>query len=85
VLQGGRGMFAIRQGKWKLILGGGSGGFSRRVHGKAAEGEGKGQLYDLHADVSESVNLYEKHPEVVERLTQLLDRYKKQGRSVPRP
>ena len=28
-----------------------------------------GQLYDLEADPSEQKNLYEQHPEVIERLT----------------
>ena len=74
------GMFAVRQGRWKLILGKGSGGYSK---------EGKdidvpGQLYDMKQDPSENNNLYAKRPDVVERLTALLEKYKNQGRSAPR-
>lgn len=73
------GILSIREGRWKLIFDTqGSGGFFRY----SAEVEEmdtlapwrvdlsqSGQLYDLDADPSEQTNLYEKHPEVVERLT----------------
>ncbi|MHC4117390.1 MAG: sulfatase-like hydrolase/transferase, partial [Planctomycetota bacterium] len=73
------GMFAIRQGRWKLILGRGSGGWS----GKGQPDDLPVQLYDMTADASEQRNLCNEHPEVVERLTGLLDKYRKQGHSRP--
>ena len=41
------------------------------------------QLYDLAADPSESRNLQAREPEVVKRLTRLLERYVADGRSTP--
>ncbi|HOZ49229.1 MAG TPA: arylsulfatase [Candidatus Hydrogenedentes bacterium] len=73
------GMFAIRQGKWKLVLGKGSGGWS----GKGDESDPPGQLYDMEQDVAEQKNLYGEHPEIVERLQALLDTYRTTGRNRP--
>ncbi|BDS07189.1 arylsulfatase [Oceaniferula spumae] len=39
------------------------------------------QLYDMEADLKESKNIAQEHPEVVEMLQTTLDRYKKSGRS----
>ncbi len=77
------GTFAIRQGRWKLIEGRGSGGFSkpRKVEPKA--GEAAGQLYDMVADIAETRNLYLEQPKIVARLTALLERYRDQGFSRP--
>lgn len=75
------GMFAIRQGDWKLIIGRGSGGFTAPRKVKPKEGEPKGQLYHLGKDPSEQNNVYAEHPEVVKVLTELLNRYRKTGRS----
>jgi arylsulfatase A-like enzyme len=75
----GNGMFAIRQGKWKLILGKGSGGWS----GEGKPSDPPAQLYDMEVDESERRNLYNQHPEVAERLEQLLEQYKQTGRSTP--
>jgi len=77
----GSGMFAIRQGKWKLILGRGSGGFSKPKNYKPKPGEPEGQLYNLEDDHAEANNLWAQHPEIVQRLTDLLEKYKKQGHS----
>lgn len=81
VLHSSEGMFAIREGPWKLIRGLGSGGFSepRRVEQKP--GEPAGQLYHLGRDPGETVNLYEKHPEVVIRLETLLAEVRRKGPS----
>jgi arylsulfatase A-like enzyme len=78
------GFFTIRQGKWKLILGLGSGGFSKPRRIKPSKNGPKGQLYDMKADPSETTNLYKDHPDIVDRLTKLLDKYKKDGRSTPK-
>ncbi|MFH1613741.1 MAG: arylsulfatase [Planctomycetota bacterium] len=83
VQHSGDGMFAIRQGRWKLIIGGGSGGFSEPVHIEPKPGEPEGQLYDLDEDICESKNLYNQHPDIVKNLTELLDKYSKEGRSAP--
>jgi arylsulfatase A len=74
------GMFAIRQGNWKYIDGKGSGGWS----GRGKEGDPTMQLFHLGDDPSEENNVYEKHPEIVERLGAILARYKRDGRSVTR-
>ena len=75
----GNGMFAIRRRKWKLILGRGSGGWS----GKGKKTDPPVQLYNMQEDKSEKINLCSEHPEVVETLTKLLEKYRKQGRSRP--
>ncbi len=84
------GSFAIRQGRWKLLLHAGSGGNGYRAKRYAMTPEqaaqnrsGKRQLYDLAADPDETHNLAEEHPEVVERLTQLAANYVRHGRSTP--
>ena len=68
-----RGMFAIREGNWKLIEGLGSGGFTQPVTVEQEEGGPAGQLYNLAEDPSETTNLYLERPDVVERLTQSLN------------
>jgi arylsulfatase A len=77
-----RGIFAIRQGNWKLIEGLGSGGFSKPAQIKPTPFGPRGQLYDLARDPAEADNLYLKRPEIVARLHALLERYKEQGYSV---
>jgi len=41
------------------------------------------QLYDLERDIGEKHNLYDRYPDVVYRLTRLLEKYVEQGRSTP--
>ena len=82
------GMFAIRQGPWKLIQGIGSGGFTMPQFIAIAPGDvgrngNRGQLYNLENDPAESHNLYQSNPQMVEKLSQLLDQYQKSGRSTP--
>jgi len=78
------GSFAIRQGNWKLVLCGDSGGWSSPRPGtKAAKGLPDTQLYDLSNDIAERTNLAAEHPEVVTRLTTLLEKYVNEGRSTP--
>lgn len=78
------GTFGIRQGPWKLALALGSHGFSTPRDIKPKPGEAKGQLYNLDDDPREQRNLWLEKPEVVARLTALLDKYKREGRSRPR-
>ena len=75
------GMFAIRQGRWKLVLGRGSGGSSKPVKEEAGTGAPAGQLFDLEADPAESRDVYSSHPEIVMRLNDLFARYQQSGRS----
>ncbi len=75
------GMFSIRQGDWKLILGRGSGGFTKPKTIKPKPGEPKGQLYNLLQDPAEANNLWAKQKDIVDRLTKLLEKYKTQGHS----
>jgi hypothetical protein len=41
------------------------------------------QLYDLNEDRAETTNVQAQHPEVVSRLTKLLEKYVADGRSTP--
>lgn len=75
------GMFSIRLDEWKLELGLGSGGFSTPKRIAPETGGPQGQLYNLATDPGETVNLWARRPEVVTRLTALLESYVKQGRS----
>ncbi len=77
------GSFSIRQGRWKLELCPGSGGWSYPRPGKEDAGLPPIQLYDLADDVGERRNLHADHPEIVETLTRLLTRYVRDGRSTP--
>jgi arylsulfatase A-like enzyme len=75
-----RGVFAIRQGPWKLVPDHrGSGGFSQpRDLDPARVGGPKGQLYHLGDDPAETQNLYNDHPDIVARLSTLLDTIRNQ-------
>ena len=75
-------MFSIRRGDWKLILGLGTGGFTKpwgKIEPK--EGEPAGQLYHLGQDVREEKNVYLENPEVVASLSALLGDFMQTNRS----
>jgi arylsulfatase A-like enzyme len=76
------GMFGVRQGKWKLAIGLGSGGFTQPRREEPEPGGPLGQLYDLEADPAETTNLWKQRPEILERFTRLLDDYRERGSSV---
>jgi arylsulfatase A-like enzyme len=78
------GSFSIRQGNWKLALCADSGGWSAPKPGaKEAAGLPAVQLYDLSADIAETKNLAAEKPDIVARLTALLEKYVADGRSTP--
>jgi arylsulfatase A len=73
------GVFAIRQGPWKLVPDHrGSGGFSQpRMLDPAKSGGPRGQLYHLGEDPAETRNRYDEEPAQVERLTRQLNTIQK--------
>ena len=84
VMHSVNGSFAVRDGKWKLCLCPGSGGWSAPRPGKDdATNLPPVQLFDLSADIGETTNLHATHPDVVERLTKLAETYAADGRSTP--
>jgi arylsulfatase A-like enzyme len=72
IVAAGNGMETVRDGRWKLINGLGSGGFSKPSRIKPGVGDPQGQLYDLASDPGETTNLYLEKPQVVERLLSIL-------------
>ena len=75
------GVFAVRDRRWKLILGTGSGGFTDPKGYPVVPGEGGGQLYDLEGDPAETRNLWDDRPDVVAELTAVLVRAQESGRT----
>ena len=74
------GMFAIRKGDWKLILGKGAGGGWDKGGKTTAK---LVQLYNLKEDLAETTNLEEAHPEVVKELIDELAKAFRDGRTTP--
>ncbi|MEL6593649.1 MAG: arylsulfatase [Bacteroidota bacterium] len=74
------GHFAIRDGDWKLIMQGGSGGFSAPRKDESVDG----QLYHLGRDRGEQSNLYADYPEKVAELQDKLNKIRGLG-SPPSP
>ncbi len=78
------GQFAVRQSSWKLELCPGSGGWSKPGDNEARkQGLPAIQLYDLKSDIAETRNVQAENPEVVARLTRLLEDQVANGRSTP--
>lgn len=83
---GGNGRFALRQGKWKLELCPGSGGWGRPGDLEALrEGLPPIQLYNMQDDVAERVNIESSNREEVTNLVKLLEKYVAEGRSTYGP
>ncbi|MDO6801410.1 arylsulfatase [Wenyingzhuangia sp. 1_MG-2023] len=76
------GHFGYRQGKWKLLLARGSGGWSSpQEDDTTLDNMPIAQLYDMENDAAETNNLYLERPEIAEKLLQLLENDIKNGRS----
>ena len=75
------GHFAYRQGKWKLILARGSGGWTSPKENQVKADALPAQLYDMEKDPGEQNNLYLSHPEVAQRLLANLTADIQNGRS----
>jgi arylsulfatase A-like enzyme len=80
VHQSAQGQLAIRQGTWKLIT---APAPTKQPPAKKSTDPTEPELYDLAADPAETKNLHAAHPDVAARLTALLEKYKKDGRSRP--
>lgn len=63
-----KGRFAIREGKWKLIM----------EHQKAQR-----ELYDLDADPGEKTNIISQHADIASRLTERITAIVQKGRTTP--
>jgi len=75
------GHFAYRQGKWKLLLAKGSGGWSSPKESEVGAKAAPAQLYNMEKDPSEQNNLYLSRPDVAERLLADLTLDVQRGRS----
>ncbi len=78
------GSFAIQQGRWKLELCPGSGGWGDPRPGTPeAKALPPVQLYDVTKDIGERTNEYAAYPDIVAQLTKLLKKYVADGRTTP--
>ncbi|MEO6244487.1 MAG: arylsulfatase [Opitutaceae bacterium] len=86
------GRFSIREGRWKLLLWPGSGGWSSPTPAPSVWLKTERtdlatlppfQLYDLAVDPAEKNNLAAAHPEIVQRLGRQMRTIIEQGRSTP--
>ena len=78
------GCFALRQGRWKAVFCGGSGGWSHPTTAEVlADSLPRVQLYDLVKDPGEQHNLAGEYTNIVNQLQGLLNQYVNTGRSTP--
>ncbi len=78
---GSSGLMTIRSGRWKLIEGLGSGGFTKPARIEPGPNDPAGQLYDLVADPAETTNRFAAEPDIVARLRAEMRRVVEGGRS----
>jgi arylsulfatase A-like enzyme len=75
------GQFAYREGKWKLLLTNGSGGWTK----EPMSDKSPAQLYNMEEDPGEQTNVFSSHPEIVQRLLTQLESDIDRGRSTDGP
>jgi arylsulfatase A-like enzyme len=75
-------LVGVRSGTWKLHL---KGPTPRRKKGEPPPKEAGPLLFDLAKDIGESSNVAGQHPEVVQRLTGLLERFDAELKAHSRP
>ena len=87
VMDSSEGVFAVREGPWKLIVGQGGGGVLESLDSATKNTIKhtlpKGQLYNLSHDLGEAKNVYMQHPELIARLKWRLKDIQFSGRSRP--
>jgi arylsulfatase A-like enzyme len=81
------GYFALQDERWKLVFAR-DGGYRLLTAYPNADAYPKHeyatfQLYDLENDPREFHNVYDEHPDVVDRMTELMTQYVDRGRSTP--
>ena len=79
------GHFGYREGKWKLILARGSGGWTSPKENQVESKAPEAQLYDMEKDPSEQNNLYLERPKLAQRLLAQLTSDIESGRSTNGP
>ncbi len=72
------GMFAIRSGKWKLVLGNGSGG---RESPKGKPFQKPYQLFDMDKDIQERHNVIKTHADIAAQLETMCEAIRSKGSS----
>ncbi|MGI5172206.1 arylsulfatase [Treponema sp. OMZ 840] len=77
------GSLSLRQGRWKLEMCPGSGGWSYPQPGKEDKTSPRFQLYDLQNDIGEKINIIKEHPDIAAELRKRLIAYILNGRSTP--
>jgi arylsulfatase A-like enzyme len=90
VFQSASGKFVLRKGDWVLIdartgddnAKRGEPAWFKQLRGYTPH-DRTGELYDLRHDLSQRHNVYTERPEVVRALKELLEQYKRDGRSTP--
>ena len=77
------GKFAVRKGKWKLILDNFGGSRRKNPKDKPVINKAAMLLFNLDMDIGETTNLSTQHPEMVKELLQELLLIIENGRSTP--
>jgi arylsulfatase A-like enzyme len=77
------GSFGVREGRWKLCLCPGSGGWSAPRPGKEPADAPAVQLFDLGQDIGEKTNLQAGEAGRAARMTKSLQKWADDGRSTP--
>lgn len=80
VFDSGNGEFALRRGRWKVVL---PAPDVEHAAGRI-EATPPAQLYDIDADPGERTDRWDEHPDIGRSMIELLDTYRREGRSRPR-